>query len=803
MSNIFFGKMKVRHVYSILILVTIFCAFWNINIVLYPLVLGSIVNIFWQTFKKKTIEVDISDLLVIAFFVYEFYSFGLSGYKINSFSFLFKISITILLYFNIKSIFERNTLLILIVCFSSYILIINLLNTLLFFIHYSRVLFYGFNDLTQFRFLFVPFGVSPNEWIVNLLLMLLFPLTLYIYIIQNAKTKVPENNTLNYFVSSKYFLVGLIFTINIQLFNIIVSFSRGGYIALCFIFIIVLFLLLVYKRLSFLKLSKYLSYLFIIPFIAVSLLYVPVKATLSLNNSTTHTRSTEGRINIWSSAITIFKENPINGIGTNNFALNYNSIDEKGENYRFTGRIANSYLQLLVEKGIVGVFFYILLFAILIFFVLRHSNIKQLSSLEKTFIIVSVSCFSGVAIRELTYSSVFFSDGIAVLLCMLLALTSHILFSDNHTIKFKPKKWLGLILILVLLMFVFGSYYYTNGQNSYTKFKECFDKKEFSRSSTAINNACQNNSQNSYYLSCKALSLVREYESGFNRQNPNSINMPVQKIQECINIYKNAIAINPNDDNFYHNLGWLFFYCNDYDTAIFYIKKAKKVESTISLYHISLGLMYDFVNQKDSALKEYSTALYLTPELVDSQFWRDMELGQPLLVKDIIEKVKNKLESNENSNDPIVLSKKAKVYIYLRSYKKAKEILLDVTKKLPNLSRPWYNIGYLYEMENDTVNMLKCYNIALLNDIYYYMPCLRLAYYYDKIGFKRDAVQNYKATINYWNRISTENSQRSKAFYFIDGIRSNVIPMGLLEYTKPGVDTLFINKRIQEIQNNY
>jgi tetratricopeptide (TPR) repeat protein len=208
------------------------------------------------------------------------------------------------------------------------------------------------------------------------------------------------------------------------------------------------------------------------------------------------------------------------------------------------------------------------------------------------------------------------------------------------------------------------------------------------------------------------------------------------------------------------------------------------------------------MNKKDSALNEYSTAIYLTPELVDSKLWMDMELEQPLVVKDVIEKVQHKLELDKNSNDPIVLSKQAKVYIYQKCYKKAKEILLNVTKKLPNLSRPWYNLGYLYELENDTVNMVKCYNIALLNDVYYYTPCLRLAYYYDKIGFKRDAVQNYKATINYWNRISTEHSQRCKALYFVDGVRNDIIPMGLLEYTKPFVDTMFINKRIRELQNN-
>ena len=792
---------QIRNICAIFTTIFVFIGFWEIQNIVYPIIVVSLLIIIHQVLIKSILRVNIVDVLVVIWLLFELYSFSISQYKTNSYVYLVNVVIIFLLYINIRFLNVRGDLWLVLVCFSAYIFLINFVELLFFFIQFSRITFYGFNDLTQFRFLFMPFGFLSNEWVVDLLLLLIFPLALYIYIVLNRKTIVSDNKMSSYCVNNIHFLVGLTFTINLVLFNILISFSRGGYVALGLVFIIISLLLLTCKKISFFRLIKYLLFLFIIPLIAAFFLRVPVIETFMINKSTTHERSTEGRKNIWGSAIDMVKENPINGIGTNNFALKYNSVSARGASDSFTGRIANTYLQLLVEKGIVGVFFYIFLFAAFIFFALRQLNVNRLSLLEKTFIIVLGSCFAGVAIREFTFSSIFFSGGITLLICVLIALMSQIVFSGTPIIVFELKKWMGLLLVSILLLFTFGFWVFTKENNSYTEFKANFNKMEFN-TLRLINISDHDYIQNSYYITCNALNMVRKYEVCFNIDRPFSANIPIQKLDECIDIYKTAIVINSYDDNFYHNLGWLYFYSKNYDSAFIYINKAKKIESTISLYHISLGLMNEFMNQKDSALNEYSTALYLTPELIDSKFWKDLELKQPYVTQKAICKVKCKLEMDKNINDPILLSKKAKIYIYQKKYKKAKEILLDVTNRLPNLSRPWYNLGYLYELENNPANMIKCYNNALLNDMYYYMPCLRLAYYYDKIGFKRKAVKNYKAAINYWRRISSEHSQRTKALYFIEGVRDDIIPMGLLEYTKPFVDTTYINTRIRVLQNN-
>ncbi|MDR0605389.1 MAG: O-antigen ligase family protein [Bacteroidales bacterium] len=782
--------------FSGLILLMLSWAFWSINSVISIVTLFTFLLIGWKILRRKSITITISDIIVMMYVFYETYSCYSSEYRPNSMLFLIKILIILLLYFIARNFIKRNMLFAILVFFSFYFMIINLLEILFFLVHYLRIAYYEFIDLTQFRNLFMPFGIYSNEWVSNLFLMLLFPLSLYIYIITIKNSLLAQNwdKRITVLIRSNYFFAGIILTINIILFNILISFSRGAYISAAVLFFAsIIFFIINRRRFSFIVIFKYVSWVFILPFIGGIMLKQPVQSTILLHSSVSQNRSSVGRMQLWEKSLQIFKDSPYNGVGTNNFALNYNSLGERGT-VNFTGKISNSYLQLLVEKGIIGIVVYLILFFAFVYFSFYFSNIKKTSLLEKIFLTVSVFCVTAFLIREITFSSFFFSDGILIQTLIIYLLVSVILFSNKPLFAINIKMHAGFIMIITILIISFYIHRTLQDQKYYYKFKNEFDKKQFNISLPLIEKISTNNPDNSYYTSCKILNIVRQYESdNFNIHSLNSHIITDFNINYCIDLYKKALKRNPHDGNFHHNLAWLYFFCKNYVAALYHIDMAIKIENGISAYYISAGIMREYLEDQHTAMRNFSKAISLSPDLLDSKFWKDMNANKPEMAEKIIKEVAEQLKESE---DPIDLAIKAKLYIYSNNLEKAKEILITVTKSLPNLSRPWYNLGYLYNKQNDFDNMIRCYNNSLLMDPFYYMTCFKLAQYYEENGKISESIQNYKATLRYWDYMSTEHSQRCKKIYFVDGVRNDLIPKGLLIYIKPYIEKSTIESKI-------
>lgn len=114
-------------------------------------------------------------------------------------------------------------------------------------------------------------------------------------------------------------------------------------------------------------------------------------------------RSIESRGIIWKQAITIFKNNPIIGIGGNNYPI----IAEKSYSLNgglYTASITNSYIQLLVENGIIG---------FLIFGGTVIAFIYKLFSKMESNSVISIVMFLfilTIAVKEFTFSTIFSCD---------------------------------------------------------------------------------------------------------------------------------------------------------------------------------------------------------------------------------------------------------------------------------------------------------------------------------------------------------------------------------------------------------
>lgn len=144
--------------------------------------------------------------------------------------------------------------------------------------------------------------------------------------------------------------------------TILLSLSRGGFFAI--VFPLLFYVKKYYKRVNYKKIVLIILAVITLNIILAYILdfnYIRVFTIRLLN---IFSDGGSGRINLWKNGLEVFGENPLFGIGINNFR-SYN-INIYGDS-RY---LHNTYLQILVETGIVGfsiflVFVYLFLFRLL------------------------------------------------------------------------------------------------------------------------------------------------------------------------------------------------------------------------------------------------------------------------------------------------------------------------------------------------------------------------------------------------------------------------------------------------------
>jgi len=286
-----------------------------------------------------------TDVSLVIIFIFETVSIFFSEYKYNTIFESSKICAGLLFYLCIRHFLKyKNAELIL--SFTLISSLVSLLSILSFLNSRNILLGVGLRNINQFKNLFHPLGQFCNEFVtVELgfvcLLLLFFKNIVYV------PNKWPMK-------------IGILLSLTLAIVNVLVSFSRGAYLALSIlvIWIVVHFIFVRQIRKSF----KYLFLTFVLASLATVPIFKYIVDSASIHGSVSQTRSVEGRLNIWSDALKISKVKPIIGIGAGNFALKYNSTRSCNATSIFTSRIANTPLQIYVERGIIGLVLYLFVY---------------------------------------------------------------------------------------------------------------------------------------------------------------------------------------------------------------------------------------------------------------------------------------------------------------------------------------------------------------------------------------------------------------------------------------------------------
>lgn len=142
-----------------------------------------------------------------------------------------------------------------------------------------------------------------------------------------------------------------------MLVAILVSFSRGAYIALFVFFAMLITFFCIYKR----DMLKKALAICLCVWLPTLLCMLPerksVLITCFMNHTVSQQRSTAGRFVKWKEAINIFGLFPATGVGGGNYALASDTYRQERQGL-FTSYATNTYLQVAAEKGIVGVIVY-------------------------------------------------------------------------------------------------------------------------------------------------------------------------------------------------------------------------------------------------------------------------------------------------------------------------------------------------------------------------------------------------------------------------------------------------------------
>ena len=534
--------------------------------------------------------------------------------------------------------------------------------TLFFFAFYRvKVTEMGFEDITQFRYLYRPMGMFSNDWASIMLAFLPFA-------------------TASWFTLPKpYQRFSAVACLLISL-SIIVSFSRGAIFCLVIFYLLVVIFLFYFRIYPFKRLALGCCLWFVILTLVCIPLRAPLLTTLSVTENISQVRSIEGRLHKWKDAGQLFMQYPATGVGAGNFTLRSEPLNNQRESTS-TGRSTNSWFQLAAEKGLVGLFAYGLFFVVWMIEFIKTLRLRQKNHF--TSIICGVGIFACL-LRETTFSTLFDKSSYLLLFVLLLW------FAGKSSRKMKIHlRWASFFLISIIcfgvLQFRQQTAFRYNKAFIRTYEKGDADWKKLQKSlRLAPNNALLHANKGIYLLS-----QISGYDSlvFFNA------NIPSATAYEAKNAFARAVALNPDDASFQSNLGILQMATGDTVSAIQHLKQALTLAPHQSIYHMLCGLACS-----DDSVYSHSRfvhAVYYSPDILDSKWFSDLQAQDSSRAVSIVYEAQAMLTDRlaNRGNDPLLQACLAKLLLFQGQAADAKILLHEVARTMPNLNRPWLMLG--------------------------------------------------------------------------------------------------------------
>ena len=325
--------------------------------------------------------------------------------------------------------------------------------------------------------------------------------------------------------------------------------------------------------------------------------------------------SVEERLNLWKASIRMIKEKPLTGQGAGNWAIvlpkySNKEIRVNEEENLFTNfqRAHNDYLQTAAEIGLVGLLFYLLIFASSIYYLiktLKHGNEKDRSfSVVLLFSIISYLIISFFSFPKERIDS-------SIIIITILALSISLTLKKEKKQNTEVQGFIPFLLIPISVSLLYSNYV------NYEILKgEYYTKKAY---------------------------IARQE------------NKHIEIIKEISNAYSSFYKTDPTSTPLMWYSGTSSFLLNDIQTALNKFKQAYN-DAPYHKHNLNdLATSYEILGNHDKALKYYRKAIAVSPFFTD-----------PLLNMSIIFYNSNSLDSSYYYFQRINMYTKSNNYISLR-----------------------------------------------------------------------------------------------------------------------------------------
>ena len=252
--------------------------------------------------------------------------------------------------------------------------------------------------------MFTPIGLSIGEWSTVLLLLIPFPIILIVK-----------------YRGYRYVRWLLTLITAAILFAIVLTFTRGLYIAAAVFFVLGSVLFWIYQIFPLRKIVIFDLIIVLLLLVGIIPVWRPTLVTLSLFRTTSQVRSFEARGKVWKDSLRMVKDYPLTGVGAGNFTMKYVGYRTTNDEAAFVLRPFNFLIHILVERGLAGILAYGFLFFSFIFVSYKKLKLLRGDPYRQSIVLLFVTAVIAMLVREMSDSSMFINHAVGVLLCLIFA----------------------------------------------------------------------------------------------------------------------------------------------------------------------------------------------------------------------------------------------------------------------------------------------------------------------------------------------------------------------------------------------
>ncbi|MFR8838490.1 O-antigen ligase family protein [Bacteroides nordii] len=612
----------------------------------------TLVNLYLLN-KRKRLELNSIDFLILCYLIYDFISIFTGYNKIPAFINFINTYTIITFYFIcrlcINTVDKAKNVILYVTLFCS---ILPLFNIVPFYRQFNSLEQLQFNAfISDFKFVFTPLGMSINAWSTFLI---------YIFLLQNLCLFLYKKNT-------KYFIY-VSFGFASSLFLLINSFTRGVYLCLIVYFISTSIILIKGK---FSKVQKNYFAFFLIALIGLSssVFTEDIIKTIKLTETTSQQRSLIGRLSSAHKSIEIFSQSPLTGVGSGNFSFAENFY-EKG-NDTVTSFSGNTLFQLLAEKGVFGC---VLVCCLLISIFMNLLKYRGKLGVEKY---IFISFLIILIVREMTFPSILSNSACQSLLFFFIAIMQCYFPLGQCQYSLIRRFCFISFLFVIPTCATISWYLYRNNQDSIyiDKYMGAIEKSNLFESKFYIEKASQGIVPN-INRSILYWNLYKEYSTR-------------NFLLKAKDVIISSIKQSPNDYVLFHNLAKV------YEAEGEITKSDSIMDLLIKRYpEKALFKLINVVRNKKSK-NELVDILIKNPRMVKTEYFNSLISENRICERDIKEGIKRQCIAIESTKDPILYAKYGKLLLMIGDTLLAKKILESSIGILPNLIEPRYNLSII------------------------------------------------------------------------------------------------------------